>query len=150
MTLPTFITARDEILGLFKAAWDANTPVLNGSVVVPVQWPGGAVYEPPDATKPFARIKIQEGPSPQRTFGRPGQRRFTRPGLVTVQVFAPVSVGGGLSLGSNLATIARNAYEGIGTASGLFFRNCRIQEIGNSGAWEQINVTAEFEYDEVR
>ncbi len=150
MSLPNFTTARDEILGLFKAAWDAGTPPINGGEVVEVRWPGVDAGDPPPADKAWARIMVRHGTSRQSTFGPTGGRRFTRPGLITVQVFAPNSGGNGLSFAEKLGIIARDAFEGRGTASGIWFRNARIQEIGPDGAWYQMNVLVEFEYDEMR
>lgn len=149
MSLPTFTTARDAIQGLFWAAWQLLAPAQNGGALPEVQWQG-VEEEPADATAPFARVTIRHGTSRQSTFGHTGARRFVRPGIVTVQVFSPISRGGGLTLAQNLAIIARDAFEGVGTADGIWFRNVRIQEIGLSGAWFQMNVTAEFEYDEMR
>lgn len=149
MTLPTLETATDETLGLFKAAWEANAPAATGGAAPDVQWPGVA-YAPPDVHAPFARVSIREGTGRQATFGTVGARRFTRPGIVTVQVFAPLSNGQHFSLAQKLAIIARNAYEGVGTASGILYRNARVRDVGPSTAWYQLNVTVEFEYDEQR
>lgn len=149
MSLPDFTTARDEIQGLFWAAWQALAPAANGGQLPAVQWQG-VEADPPAADKPFARVTVRHGTGRQGTFGQTGARRFVRPGIVTVQVFAPISKGGGLTLAQTLAIIARNAYEGVGTASGIWFRNARTQEIGVSGAWFQINVTLDFEYEEMR
>lgn len=148
MTLPTLVTATDDILALFKAAWEANAPAVAGTLPV-VQWPGVPRAEP-SADACFARVSIREGAARQATFGTPGQRRFTRPGNVTVQVFAPLSNGQHFSLAQNLAIIARNAFEGVGTASGILFRHARALDVGPSNAWYQFNVTVEFEYDEQR
>lgn len=150
MSLPTFDSARDEILGLFKTQWDAETPAVNGGNVPRVEWPGVDSGSPPPAGAAWARIVVRHATSRQTTFGETGNRRFTRPGLVTVQVFAPTADGIGLSLAEKLAIIARDAFEGRGTASGIWFRNVRITEIGPDGTWYQMNVLAEFQYDELR
>lgn len=149
MALPTFSSARDEILGLFHAKWTADTPAINGSSVISVEWPRVDSKDPPSANEPYARISIRHTGSSHRAFGKVGERKFTRRGLVTVQVFWPISDGGGLSFAENAAIIARDAYEGVGTDSGIWFRNVYIREIGPTKAWYQINVVAEFEYDEL-
>lgn len=150
MSLPTFDSARDEILGLFKTYWDAETPGVNGSVIPDVDWPGVGLPSVPPAAAAWARIRVKHATSRQTTFGTTGNRRFTRPGLVSVQVFSPLDKGIGLSLAEKLAIIARDAFEGRSTATGIWFRNVRIQEIGPSDAWYQMNVIAEFQYDELR
>lgn len=149
MSLPTFDSARDEIQGLFWDYWKAQTPAVAGEVPT-VEWPGVDSGTPPGADKAWARFDIRHAPSRQSTFGHMGGRRFTRTGLVSVEVFAPTAGGVGLSLAEKLGIIARDAFEGRGTASGIWFRNARIQEIGPDKAWCQMNVLAEFVYDEMR
>ena len=66
---------------------------------------------------------------------------------------ATVALGlsaGGVALAELLAVVARGAFEGVGTASGIWFRNARIHEAGVDGAWVQMNVLADFVYDEMR
>lgn len=149
MSLPSFGDARDEILGLFNAAWTANAGAVNGGTVPQVAWPG-VNAEVPDPEAAHVRVFLRHVDGRQVTFGQVGQRRFNRKGLVTIQVFTPNAKRTGLSLAENLATIARDAYEGIGTASGIWFRNVRIQEVGPDNGLYQMNVVAEFEYDELK
>lgn len=148
--LPTFDSARDEVLGLFHTKWIADTPAINGGSAIPVHYQGTDEGDPPAANHAYARITIRHTTSRAAAFGQDGIRRHTRPGLVTVQVFSPLIVQAGLSFAENAAIIARDAFEGVGTASGIWFRNARIQEIGPTAAWFQVNVIAEFEYDEVK
>lgn len=150
MSLPTFDSARDEILGLFHTYWTAQTPALNDSAPVRVEWPGVDSQTPPEASKPWARIVVRHTTSKQATFGTVGHRRFLRPGLVTVQVFTPLTNGGGLLLAEKLGIIARDAFEGRSTDSGIWFRNARLQEVGPDTEWFQMNLVVEFEYEEVR
>jgi len=149
MTFPTFVTASDEILGLFKTAWDANTAAVAGSVPA-VRWPGVDSGDPPSPAAPFARIAIHHGTGQQRTLGQTGSRRFERQGTVVVQILTPISSGGGLRLAQQLAIIVRDAFEGKGTASGIWFRNVSTREVGPDGTWNRINVTADFLYDEIK
>lgn len=148
MTLPTYDSALDEMLGLFNTDWTTKTPALT-TTVPDVQWPG-LPAGPGPVGKSWARIRIRHTSSRQVTFGPPGQRRFERGGIITVQVFAPLSPQNGLSLAEKLAIIARDAYEGRGTATGIWFRNARIVEVGPSGEWYQYNAVVEFQYDEMR
>lgn len=148
MALPTLDSARDEILGLFRTKWEADTPALNGGSAVLVEWQGVDSKSPPKADEPYARIAVRHTSAGQSTLGPAGGRRFTHSGLVTVQVFAPFSAGGGLSLAEQLAMVARDAFRGVGTDSGIWFRNTRISEVGPSGAWFQLNVVSEFQYDD--
>ena len=150
MSLPTFGEARDEIQALFKAAWDASAPAANGGVAVRVEWEGVSDGTQRDPAKPFAAIYVKHIPGGQATFGRAGQRRFRRRGLVNVQVYAPLNNRVGLSLAENLAIIARDAYEGVGTSSGIWFRNTYITESGTEKSWYRMDVFSSFEYDELK
>jgi hypothetical protein len=99
----------------------------------------------------WARVSIKHIDGRQSAFGATaGVRRYTRVGFVTVQVFAPLSEGLGLSKGQIMAIIAKDAFEGKATASGVWFRKVQIKEIGPDDSWYQINVVAEFTYDELK
>lgn len=141
-----FSTARDEILDLFYQKWKTDTPALNSGAEVEVAWPG--VEYVPDASKPWARIVTHHGSNASLTLGPPRQSRITRTGIVAVQVFAPTMEAGGLLLCQNLGIIARSAFERQSTPSGVWFRNVQLREVGTDGAWHQMTVTAQFEYDE--
>lgn len=150
MTLPSFATARDEILALFKVAWDANTPAVNGGLTPRVEWDAVDSKTARPVSAAWARITVEHTLAEQSTFGDAGARRFTRFGFVTVQIFQPQNTAGGFTLGEQLAVIARNAFEGVGTASGVWFRNAVISEAGSDAIWSRLNVRAEFQYDEGR
>jgi hypothetical protein len=150
----TYLEACDEMKRLFWERWQALSPGVAGSAdPVLVQWPGEPIG-PPKKTQPFARFAIRHTGSRQTTFGPTGQRRFTRVGFVVVQCFGPVAdagiPNGGLSLAENLAIIARDAYEGVGTGDGLWFRNVRVAEITSDKSYYQQQLRAEFQYDEMK
>lgn len=151
MTLPTFETARDEIQGLFKTAWDANAAAAAGEVPR-VVWDGLDDKAQRDPQKPYAQVFVRHLNSPQRTLGRVGQRRFERQGLVWIQLRTPKANSKGLSIASKLAIIARDAYEGVGTATGIWFRNTRIVEVGpeESDPFYRIDILSEFNYQEMK
>jgi hypothetical protein len=141
-------TAYDEMLSLFRTAWEANAGAFNGSVVPEVRYDGVGDPGPPASADPWARIQIRHLTGTQATIGGDGtQRRFERAGIITVQVFWPLSQA---ALGNvrSLADVARAAFEGKATTSHIWFRNVRVQEIGPDGSWYQVNVLADFEYDE--
>jgi hypothetical protein len=140
----TIDQARDEILGTFRTAWLADSV----SQSVPVLY-SDVSQEPPD-TGAWARVTINHTTSRQATLSNEtGARRFRRVGFVTVQIFTPT--GGGLTLSDGLTTIAVRAFEGVTTTPGrVLFRNVRPIEVGQDGNWFNMNVVADFEYDEVR
>lgn len=142
--------ARDYILDKFKAAWDANAGQFNGGTVPDVEWPNVPISEDDKGhmskgNKPWARVRVQHNSGEQRTLAEKPNRRFTRRGLVTVQVFAPAGKRG-LVTGDRLGNVALDAFEGEETGD-VWFRNAVLREVGVDGAWYQVNVVAEFEYD---
>lgn len=144
MTIADTGAGRDAIAAMFKAAWEADTV----SDDIEVRYDDRAV-ELPDSDVAWVRLNIQHSLGQQTTLGGENGRRFTRSGVVTVQVFTPV--GEGLVLNDALSKIAHEIFEGGSTAQGsLLFRNVTTREIGVDGAWFQTNVVAEFEYDVVR
>ena len=135
----TTLQARDVILGIFKDAWDATGY--------------NAFYD--DKTgqigaseNPWARATLQHVTGGQSSLsGASGTKRFTEIGNVFVQVFAPV--GDGSTRCYELAQLVRNAFRDSRHAE-VWFKNVHLEEVGVSGAFDQINVIATFSYDEVR
>jgi len=140
----TLTQARDEILGHFKAAWDADGTASQ----YPIRY--WAVSEEKPTTDAWVRITVAHVDGGQATLsGATGQRRFRHFGVVTVQVFT--KYGDGLTLNDQLCTVAKNAFEGEVTSPGrVIFRNVRLNEVGQDDQWFQTNVLADFEYDEIR
>jgi len=67
-----------------------------------------------------------------------------------VQVFVPL--GQGLAKARQLAMIAKNAFEGTATPSGVWFKRCHIREFGPdpSDDWDMTSVMCQFTWDEQR
>mgnify|MGYP000046911348 CR=1 FL=1 len=136
----TFEQAHDEILGMFKTAWDTTGYKASYTNVTP---------DFPDDPEPWARPKVKHhaGGSGSLT-GASGSRRYERPGLLIVQIFVPK--GEGLSEAYSLGKVIADAYEGQSSASGAWFRNIRPDEVGEDGDFEQLNMLIDFTYDEVK
>lgn len=143
MPIASITDARDEIVSHFTTLWNAQTPPI------PL-----LLYDdkhtdlPNDAS--YARITVRHSEMDQRSVGgNVGNRRFRRFGVVTVQIFT--IAGDGLQESDRLATIAHNAFEGQKTGEDrVFFRNVRINEIGQEGPWFQSNVIVDFDWDTVK
>lgn len=136
----TYAQARDDILGQVYSAW------------APTGWtiffPDKEETEKP-TKEPWARVTLRHADGEQATLANHGsRRRWQRSGNLFVQVFTPV--GEGLSRSYDLCKILTDALEGKSTARGVWFRNVRLNEIGTSDAWYQINIEATWEYDEVK
>lgn len=136
--------AIDEILALFKTAWDTTghgARVKYDNV--------GKTSVPPTGQNPWCRVILRHTNSAQASLsGDAGTRRFQRNGILTIQVFEPI--GKGLSGSTDLPKIVQDAYEGVETTSGIWFRDVTLKEIGRDGDFYQTNVVAIFEYDEIK
>jgi len=143
----TTATARDEASTLFFDHWRAHAHEVWEQGVPEIVWQG--VSTDGDVARsdvPWARFSMLHNEAPQRTFGTTA--RFERMGVIIVQVFSPTSFEEGLEIAEGLAVVARNAYEGRTTPSGVWFRNSRLQEAGVTKPWWQVNMSTEFTYEE--
>lgn len=135
----TFSEAYNDILTIFKDAWDTTGYDTIYSNVT---------GDPPETQVPWARVNIQHGFGDQTLGDASSKIRYTRTGLFFGQLFMPT--GEGLPELYDLAKLIADAYEGKSTPNGVWFRNVRVNEVGPDGSWYQINVIAEFTYDEVK
>jgi len=141
----TFREAQDDILTVFKAAWDTT----GYSALYP-----GIPGEPPaDQTgsgappSPWARVSVRHRSGRNEAFGQGGTNLYEREGVVEVQVFSPVGQGFGPAL--DLAQTVVSAFQGTATPKAVWFRKVGVREVPNSGGpWVQVNVSAEFTYDQ--
>ena len=136
----TFEEARQEILTTFKTAWDTTGhPAYYENIREDLT----------SSVEPWARVTLRHVTGRNASItGGIGNQRFERTGNLMVQVFVPT--GEGLTEGLTLAKVVADAFEGVSTASGVWFRNTRVNEIGSEGSWFQINVIVDFLYDEVK
>jgi hypothetical protein len=138
----TMAAAVDEMLTLFKDVWDdTGHEVMYADV--PLTQAQLTLIESGNA--PWARVSVKHNLRSQKTIGA---RLFDNLGIVIVEVYTPK--GDGLTTARSLGTLVRNAFEGVSTPNGVWFRNTRVNEIGPDGHWSRVNVITEFEYDEVR
>jgi hypothetical protein len=140
--------AFDQIMTLFKSAWDS------GASGVAVHWPNvrndvdGARNTPADSADEWARISIQHSSGRQVSIGSPdGSRQFRQSGLITVEIYVPHSKG--TARAWQLVRVALNAFRGKSTSGGLTFDSPRPREVGNDGPWFRVDALIGFKYDEV-
>ena len=133
----TYREARSEILDRLISVWTDEIRYEDVSDVT--QLPNGV----------WCRPSVRHATGEQASLsGGTGTKRWQRNGILTVQIFTPV--GDGLSRAYDLAKIVGDAYEGYASPGGVWFRNLRVNEIGDSGKYSQANVIVEFEYDEIK
>ena len=140
--------ARDDVFKMFTDYWNANAS-FEGSIPE-VRYAGTAKGPVPPAQKAWVRLTLQHTTGRQVSFGAPGSRRFERRGLIMLQVFVPTQSGQGLSEVETLATIALNSWEGKASPNGVWFRELRVEDVGEDGPWWNTNVMGSFVYDEVK
>ena len=133
----TYLEANDDILTLLKAVWDPTGHAMNYDNVR---------EQRENDQSPWAWVAVRHVAGQQDTLGGQGYRLFLRIGLITVTINTPSSSG--LSEGYNLAKVVADAYEGVTSPNGVWFRNVRINELGRDGAFFQTNVLVDFEYYE--
>lgn len=136
----TYEQAQDEMLELLRGSLPADFPVhyqnVNTEFVVPT-----------DDTE-WARVMIRTATARTASLGNHnGRRRYEREGTLWIQLFTPAGIG--LSRVYALAKILTDAFQAVRPRRCVAFRNVRMNEIGASGNFYQINVLADFSYDEV-
>jgi len=135
-------TATDAACALFNEAWADRTPVEWPNLVVDA---GAAPLS--QGNVPWARVSVLHGGGSQSSLGPEGGRLFEGHGQVVVQVFVPAGKRG-LVDADALASAAVSAFRGK-TRDGVRFEQVGARTIGNDGPWYQVNVTADYEFDEV-
>ena len=139
MSALTYNEARNTILKQLFDVWELTGWILQFDNVA------GSV---PSNNDPWARATVQHVLGFQRTLGGIGCRRFQKNGVVAVQIFT--KTGTGLSESDALSKLVTDTFEGTDTPEGVWFRNVTLNEVGNDGQWFQVNVTADFEYDDIK
>ena len=135
----TFAQANDDILALLKAAWDPTGHEMFYDDI--------REQRETDQT-PWAQVVVRHAAGQQDTLGGVGNRSFLRLGVVIVTINTPS--GSGLSTAYALAKVVADAYEGVSSPNGVWFRNVRINELGRDGAFYRTNVLIDFEYSEMK
>lgn len=144
MPVATITAGKDLILAFFQTGWDlisSNPTLVYADVSADV----------PAGTVTWGRISVQMVDSDQVTLsGATGTKRFTRRGLVSIELRAPF--GDGSTVADDLAQEVVNILEANGSTAPdeVLFRRVRAIDIGQDGPWKQTNVLADFEFDTVK
>lgn len=95
----------------------------------------------------WARFWKTNDAATQRSLSRPAI--FTTTGMLFVQIFAPASLKQAAIQGRALAMLARDAYRGITTPNGVWYRDVLIREMLPEPKWFPYRVSARYSFDEV-
>ena len=134
----TYEEARNAIQGYLDATWSA-TPA--GSIAydnLPFTPPSGA---------PWLRLALRHAEGRQASFGG-ATKRYRRSGLAVLQIFVPE--GEGPTEAMQLGDAAVSLFDGLVLAGSLRFGAVALREIGVEDGWFQINVAADYSFDEVK
>jgi len=132
-----FVAAKEAILDLFVTAWGVTTEITLDNETL---------NNPADN---YVRLTIRHNDAAQETLGAVGNRKFTRLGSAFVQIFTPVDQGSQAADG--FVATAMGIFEGVRiSGTTVRFKDVIPREIGPDGKWYQVNVQADFEYDETK
>lgn len=129
--------AREAILTAFIAAWGSETPFAFDN----------EDFNPPSDSS-WVRLSVREVESEQETLGPVGARRYRRNGVAELAVHALPDRGAQRS--DELVKIFRDSFEGVTLASGVYFTDCQVQEVGIEGAYYRVNALAVFWFSETK
>lgn len=136
----TFRQAQDDMLAIVHEVSQAQ-----GVLAVY----DGTKNEVPLDDQIWAKVMVRHVPSGQRSLAgdRGRKRRWGREGVLWVQLHGPL--GGGTSELLDVGGEYVRALQKASTEHCVWFRNVGLSEVGPSGVWYQVNVLANFTYDEV-
>lgn len=136
--MTTHSEAREAVYNKFSQEWGTTTPFALDNEDLDTA-----------SLQAWCRVVVRNKAAGQETLGSPGNRRFERSADAIVQIF--VKGGEATDQSSALAEQAQAIFEGVSIAgTSVSFRNVPITEVGADEAneWYQVNVTADFRYDE--
>lgn len=136
--MATLNEAREAIYSAFITAWGSTTQVALDN----------EAFSPAENTA-YVRLAVRHTARSQRTLGAAGNRKYGSLGTAFVQVFVPINSG--VKAADDLATLARNIFEGITLASvDVSFLDVIVRETGPDGKWYGVVVQANFDYEEIK
>lgn len=131
--------ARDQMLSLITDAWPSGTTLIYD----------GFKGEKPTAQEVWGRVTVRHNSGGQASLSKQGGKsRYNRRGTLYVNLFAPP--GDGLRALDPLTKTIQDALEGKTTAGGVWLTQVRVRELGIVEGSYQVNVLANFSYDEVK
>lgn len=142
----------DEICSFFSEAWNVIDWSLVGNVQPPTIYYTGRTSDTPPAEESFVRLTINPTIGEQSTLsgGVERQKLWNNQGVISVQCFGSLQLPNAFEVAKYAAIMAKRVFQGKTTENGIWFRNCRATEIGQSDGWFQYNTIVEYQFDELR
>lgn len=95
--------------------------------------------------RPWVRVSVRPGNAFLVTLGKSGNRVWRHPGVIIVGIFTVA--GTGYLLPQQIGKDAATAFRGITDSGVRFGAPSQPQHVGLSGAWYQMNVRCDYEFD---
>lgn len=128
--------ARNEIMKRYLTEYTGQFPIAFDN----------KKFVKPDGVK-WVRLTVNFNSGLQDSLGQTGNRKFTKWGLIFVQVFTPSNKG--TNENDDLCNGSLNLLDGV-RIDDLWLYNGRIKTIGSDGEFYQQNVLVEFEFENIR
>lgn len=123
------IQANDEMLTMLKTAWDAQTTAIV-AYIPDIQYEGETKKVVPPSDKYYGVLYNNILTNPQATLCGDldgiGSRRYNNTGILEFHISCPLSDAENANKGKRLGIVARNAFRGKYSPSGIIFYNARI------------------------
>lgn len=95
----------------------------------------------------WVRVSVKFNNGAQSSLGKSGNRKFTKYGLLFIQVFTPT--GHATNDNDELAEESLSLFEGERLGS-LWFNNGRILTVGSDDEWYQQNAVLELTFETIK
>lgn len=150
-TIPDLLGAEDEIFGILHRVLSDDGPAILS--YTPKAFYQGVSQEDDENQLPVDQVWVRASytntAAGQSTLSEQGhKKRWRRNGTFYAQFFSPIKDPSALRKAKELAILAQRAYEAAGSQCGLTFRDIRIDPVGPSESWFQLNLVARYEYEE--
>jgi len=141
--MTTLNEAREALYKRFNDLWVDGL----GDPLTPFTF-DNETFEPPE-TGSWVRVAVRHLFSSQETLGKPGNRKFRRPGSLIIQLFTATETG--MESIDTLSEKVRSIFEGITLVpEAIHLGTTTIRESGTDGKWNQSTAETPFDYDETK
>lgn len=145
-----FSTAVSEIRAIFLEVWQIEAEPI-ADHVPELRWDVYKAKERPDKSKYFAIHTISSisgnRPNLSSSTMSPDQKEYTKSGLVSVQLFAPITASNSQNVLRELGDLALKTYKDVQTPSGIWFRAAARRDILPDTFWYRANVVINYVYE---
>lgn len=137
------VSATDEMLGVIKAAWDAQAASIIGSSAPMLYTIKDRIKNPLPVTRAWARTTVLHSEADSYAHAQ----KYRNEGTLYVNVFVQTSDQAGRDC-QKLAQMVKAALRAHASSGEVTFTRVRVQEAPIEGDWTRINVLSSFYYFE--